>query len=165
MSAGARRGPLWRPVLVATLAAVATAAAGGLLTDVGPWYQALRNPDWKPPDWLFGPAWTTIFFLCVVSGVTAWRRAPGAAERRLTVGLFALNYGLNVGWSLLFFHLRRPDWALWEVGFLWGSVAALVLALARWSKLSAWLLLPYLSWVGFASALNAAIVRLNAPFG
>ena len=72
---------------------------------------------------------------------------------------------LNVLWSLLFFRLRRPDWALGEVVALWSSIVAMIWALAPLSKLGAGLILPYLAWVSFASVLNRAIVRLNAPFG
>jgi tryptophan-rich sensory protein len=71
---------------------------------------------------------------------------------------------LNVLWSLLFFRLRRPDWALVEVGFLWLSILALMIVLFRYSRLAGLLLLPYLVWVGFAGALNFAVVRLNGPF-
>jgi tryptophan-rich sensory protein len=81
------------------------------------------------------------------------------------IGLFALNAGLNSLWSLLFFKLQRPDWALIEVGFLWLSIAALIVATRRYSRTAGFLLLPYLLWVTFASAINYATVQLNGPFG
>jgi tryptophan-rich sensory protein len=81
------------------------------------------------------------------------------------VSLFALNLALNVLWSVLFFALRRPDWALAEVVALWMSIAVLIGVLARHPRSGAWLLAPYLAWVSFAAVLNLAIVRLNAPFG
>lgn len=165
MSAAPRRGPLWRPVAAGAAAAFVVAGFGGSLTEIAGWYRSLEFPSWKPPDWLFGPAWTTIFALCVVSGVHAWRRAPNRAAREWIIGLFALNGALNIGWSLLFFRLRRPDWALYETAALWASILLLIVVLARWSRLSAWLLAPYLAWVSFAAALNWEIVRLNAPFG
>ncbi|RYF68792.1 MAG: tryptophan-rich sensory protein, partial [Comamonadaceae bacterium] len=68
-------------------------------------------------------------------------------------------------WSLLYFRLRRPDWALVEVVFLWLSILVLMIALHRHAKLATWLLLPYLVWVTFAGLLNLATVRLNGPFG
>jgi tryptophan-rich sensory protein len=159
---GARR---WQPVLVAALAAVGVAVLGGLMTELGTWYYGLRQPPWKPPDWLFGPAWTTIFALTALAGVLGWAHARSRAAREWLLALFALNAFLNVLWSLLFFRLRRPDWALVEVGFLWLSIVVLIAVLARWSRPAAWLLAPYLAWVTFAAALNAAVVRLNAPFG
>ncbi len=159
------RGKVLRPVAFAAAAALLIAVIGGTLTDIGPWYQSLLQPAWKPPDWLFAPAWTLIYALCVAAATIAWRRARTKADREMMVGLFALNGFLNLLWSLLFFRLHRPDWALWEVGFLWLSVAALIVALWRYAKPAALLLIPYLAWVTFASAVNAAVAQLNAPFG
>jgi tryptophan-rich sensory protein len=154
-----------KPVWVAALAALAVAGLGGLMTDIGPWYRGLVRPSWQPPDWAFGPAWTTIFALAAISGVTAWRDAPDQRSREWLLVLFALNGFLNVFWSLLYFRLHRPDWALIEVVFLWLSVLLLIVVLGRYSRLAAGLLLPYLAWVTFAGALNLASVRLNGPFG
>lgn len=155
----------WKPVLLAALAALAVAALGGLMTDIGPWYRGLVKPSWQPPDLMFGPVWTLIYACAAIAGVRAWESAPSRAAREWMLALFALNGFLNVLWSLLFFRLRRPDWALWEVGPLWLSVLALVIVLGRWSPRAGWLLAPYLAWVAFAAVLNLAIVRLNGPFG
>ena len=121
----------------------------------------LRKPPWQPPDWLFGPAWTLIFALTAAAGVLAWRYEPDRARRDWIVALFALNGFLNILWSLLFFRLRRPDWALFEVGFLWLSILALIVAIAPASRTGSWLLAPYLAWVAFAAIFNLAVVRLN----
>jgi benzodiazapine receptor len=161
----AQRESVWKPVLVAAAAAIAVAALGGTLTDIGPWYQNLKKPSWQPPDWLFGPAWTTIFALAVVSAVSAWRGARDRARREWIIGLFALNGFLNVLWSTLFFALRRPDWALLEVGFLWLAIALPMAVFWRISKTATLCLVPYLLWVTFAAYLNLTVVRLNAPFG
>ena len=141
-----------------------TAGMGGALTELGPWYYALRHPDWKPPDAAFGVIWSTIFTLCAVSGTLAWRAASTPALRRRVLLLFASNAVLNVLWSLLYFKLHRPDWALVEVLFLWLSIAALIVGLWRISRWASALLLPYLVWVSIATALNLATVRLNGPF-
>jgi tryptophan-rich sensory protein len=154
----------WIPVLAAAAAAAAVAGLGALVTDLGPWYYGLRQPAWKPPDWLFGPAWTLIFALAALAGIAGWRGAPDRAMRAQLVALFALNAVLNVLWSVLFFRLHRPDWALVEVGFLWLSIAALIVVLTPVSKAAGWLLVPYLAWVTFAALLNFAVVRLNHPF-
>jgi benzodiazapine receptor len=154
----------WQPVAAAALAAVLVGALGAAVTDLSPWYEALAKPTWQPPDWLFGPAWTLIFSLAAMSGVLGWTRAPNARCRAQTLGLFALNGGLNVLWSALFFYLQRPDLALFEVGLLWLSVALLALRLHSWSRTAALLLLPYLVWVAFAGWLNLAIVEMNGPF-
>ena len=140
-------------------------AAGGLLTTVGAWYRALRKPRLQPPDWLFGPAWTVILGLAGWAGAIAWDAAPDGAGQARVLVLFGLNFVFHLLWSPLFFTWRRPDWALLEVPFLWGSVLALMVGLGGYDGRIVWLLLPYLLWVSFAAWLNWAIVRLNAPFG
>jgi tryptophan-rich sensory protein len=152
-------------IIVAALSALALAGAGGLLTEVGPWYRTLRKPSLQPPDWLFGPAWTLILGMAAAAGVLAWRVAPdGVAHLRIVI-LFAVNALFHLLWSPLFFKLKRPDWALIEVPFLWGSILALVIGLAPYSAAASWLVVPYLVWVSFAAWLNYAIVSLNKPFG
>ncbi len=148
---------------VAAGLAFATASIGGSLTVLDDWYYALVQPSWKPPDWLFGPAWTLLFGLMAWSGVKAWRASevqPLQVRQRL-LALWALNAILNVGWSLLFFKLQRPGLALVEVTLLWASIVLLMLHLRPYASRAALLLVPYLAWVGFAAALNAAVVHLN----
>ena len=152
-------------ILVASVVATLVGLTGGLLTTIGPWYRGLRKPSWQPPDWAFAPAWTTIFALAVVSSVLGWYAAPSAWARAFMVLLFGVNAGLNIGWSWLFFRLRRPDWALREVSLLWLSILVLIIVLWPWTPPAAWALIPYLLWVSFASFLNWTIVRLNQPFG
>jgi translocator protein len=160
----AERRSFWKPVLIAAAVAIFVAALGGTLTDTGPWYQGLRKPSWQPPDWLFGPAWTLIFALATASAVHAWRYAQERAEREWVIGLFALNGFFNMLWSTLFFALRRPDWALIEVAFLWLSILMPMIVFWRFAKPATLYLVPYLLWVSFAAFLNLTVVRLNAPF-
>jgi benzodiazapine receptor len=154
-----------KEVLVAIGAALFLAVGGALLTPVGEWYQTLRKPAWNPPNWAFGPAWTIILGLWAWAGVLAWHGAADGAGRTTVLLLFAANAVCHFLWSPLFFKLRRPDWALVEVVFLWGSLVALLIGLRPYSVLASWLIVPYFIWVGFAACLNAAIVRLNRPFG
>lgn len=153
------------PVILAAMAALIVAAGGATITDLGPWYQSLTQPDWAPPGWLYGVAWTLIFALAAMASLAAWRAAPTHNARTNVIGLFAFNGFLNVLWSLLFFRVQRPDWALIEVAALWLSVAVLIVYCGRFSKPAAWLLLPYIAWVSVAAALNYAIVQRNGPFG
>ena len=153
-----------RPLTVAFVLSYATAGIGGALTELGPWYYALKQPDWKPPDTAFGVIWSLIFTLCAISGWLSWRAADTRALRQRVAGLFGANALLNMLWSALYFKLQRPDWALVEVAFLWLSIVALILGLWRLSRWASALLLPYLTWVSVASALNLATVQLNGPF-
>ncbi len=149
---------------VALVLSYATAGIGGALTEIGPWYYALKQPAWKPPDAAFGVIWSLIFTLCAVSGALAWRAAETARLRRRVLVLLGSNAVLNIVWSALYFKLHRPDWALIEVVFLWLSIAALIVGLWRISRWASALLVPYLVWVSIASALNLATVQLNGPF-
>lgn len=151
-------------IVAAAVAAFGTAAVGGLVTEIGPWYRGLVKPPWQPPDWAFGPAWTLIFSLIAVSMVLAWNADGAEGGRAAIVAAFAANLLLNVLWSFLFFGRKRPDWALVEVAALWLSIVVLIVVVRRHSALGAALLAPYLLWVTFASVLNRAIVRLNGPF-
>ena len=151
------------PVLVGIGAALLVAGVGSTMTDLGPWYRALRQPAWSPPDWAFPAGWTTIYVLTVTAGIRAWQATHRGKRQRL-VTLFAFNGFLNVLWSLIFFRLHRPDWALVEVVVFWLSIALLIVVGGRRSPAARVLLLPYLAWVTFAGALNAAVVALNAPF-
>lgn len=160
---GARASLL--PIAIAAAGAVIVAAVGATITDTGPWYDDLVQPRWAPPDRLYAVAWTAIFALTALAGVTAWRAMPTAREGDWLIGLFALNGFLNIVWSLLFFRLHRPDWAMIEAVVLWCSVLALIVYSFRRSMLAAVLLVPYLCWVTFAGYLTMAIVRLNGPFG
>jgi tryptophan-rich sensory protein len=149
------------PIIVAAGVTLAVLGVGAATTSVGRWYEELRKPPWNPPNWLFGPAWTVILGLAAWAGVLAWNHAPGA-DSHLRIGiLFGVNIFFHMLWSPLFFTLRRPDWALMEVPFLWLSILALMLGLAQWSALAVLLLLPYLLWVAFAAYLNLVIVRLQ----
>jgi translocator protein len=157
--------PLWKPSIIAAGAVIFTAGAGGLLSQIGEWYWGLKKPWFQPPDWLFGPAWTVIFICIACAAVLAWRAAPDDNTRMIIIVAFAFNFLLNIAWSGLFFTLKRPDWALVEVVFLWLSIAILMWIVWPHAQRATWLLAPYLAWVSFASILNLAIVQLNAPFG
>jgi len=148
----------------AALGVIAVAGLGGLATDLGPWYRALKQPPWQPPDAAFGPAWTLIYLLTAIAAVRVWRRAVSPRERTQWLAALAANGALNVFWSWLFFKARRPDWALAEVLLLWLSIVLLVVLARRHDAIAALLLVPYLLWVAFAASLNLAVVRLNGPF-
>jgi translocator protein len=153
------------PIAIASLAAFGVAMVGGTITDLGPWYESLAKPEFTPPRPVFPIAWTTIFALAAIAGVSAWRAAPDSRTSDTVIGLFALNGFLNLLWSLLFFRMQRPDWAFYELVGLWISIAVLIAYCGRFSRAAALLLVPYIVWVSAAGVLNWEIVRLNAPFG
>ncbi len=166
-----------RAYLVAAAVALLVAGIGGLATDLGPWYRGLVQPFWKPPDLVFGPVWTLLYTLTAWAAARAWwyaapshgREASGQAQgaalgrrrQQAVLAAFLLNAMLNVLWSVLFFLVRRPDWALIEIAVLTGSVLWLIVLCARVDRLAARLLLPYLAWVLYAATVNAGVVQLN----
>jgi tryptophan-rich sensory protein len=153
------------PALLGFLGLNFLAALSGAWFRPGAWYQGLAKPWWRPPDWLFGPAWAVLYTLIAVAGWLVWQR-DGIGTPIL---VYLLSLGFNAGWSAIFFGLRRIDWALlWILG-LWLSIVAVIATFAPVSTTAAVLLLPYLAWVAFAAALNGSIWRLNrgrpAPTG
>ena len=153
------------PIIVSGGVAIVLLVVGGLMTPIDAWYRDLRKPSWQPPNWAFGPAWTIILGLAAWSAAIAWDAASDQDARRDVAILFAVNAVCHLLWSPLFFRLRRPDWALIEVVFLWASLVALVIGLWPISPTASLMILPYLLWVSFASWLNFTITRLNPPFG
>ncbi len=152
------------PILIAALATAIVAVMGATITVTGPWYDSLIQPRWAPPEAAYGIAWTAIYAINVIAVVTAWRAMESRSEAEGLITIWALNGFLNILWSLLFFRLQRPDWALVEVVFLWLSVGSLLVYSWRRSMTGALLVLPYLLWVTFAGYLNMMVVRLNGPF-
>ncbi len=143
---------------------LAVAILGGMATDLGPWYQALKEPFWKTPDWTFGPIWSTIFVLSGLAWVGVKHLTTDTSIlSRLTI-LFWLNAFLNLLWSILYFRFQRPDWSLYEAVFLWLSVLAILLTIRKVSNRYSLYMLPYLIWVSIAIVLNWDTVRLNGPF-
>lgn len=127
----------------------------------GEWYAALQKPAWTPPNSLFGPVWSVLYLLMGIAAWRVWLRG-GFAGAPLALGLFLLQLVLNALWSYLFFGLQRPDLAFVDILLLDLVVLATILAFWRVETAAGALLLPYLGWILFASALNAALWRMNA---
>lgn len=138
------------------------AGLGGYWTSstVGTWYQTLRKPSWTPPGWIFGPVWTLLYAMMAVAAWLIWlRRSESGTTLALT--LFAIQLAFNLAWSGLFFALKSPAAGLADILLLWLAILATLLAFWRISTPAGLLLLPYLLWVSFATALNFALWRMN----
>ena len=140
---------------------VATSLLGGLATKLGPWYFALIQPPWKPPDWSFGVIWTIIFILSALAWMVAFNSGASQPQKNKIFILFVLNGLFNVLWSVLYFRMQHPDWSFIEAFFLWGSVLAIILVMWPIRKAAAYLMLPYLIWVTIAMRLNWETLVLN----
>lgn len=147
--------------LLGFIAANFVVALSGAFFRPGQWYEGLAKPSWRPPNWLFGPAWTVLYITSAVAGWMVWRKA-GFAGAGPALAIYGGQLLLNAAWSGLFFGLRRMDIAFYEVLLLWLSIAATIIAFRAIDPDAALLLVPYLGWVTFASILNFTIWRMNA---
>lgn len=149
-------------MLIAFMAASYAAAATGVIFRPGDWYKQLDKPRWRPPDWLFAPVWIVLYASIGLSGWLVWREESiaGAAQ---PLGVYAAQLLLNAAWTPIFFGLHRPGLALIEIMMLWAAILATTIMFQPVSALAAWLLVPYLVWVSFASALNYSVWRRNRP--
>lgn len=120
-------------------------------------YARLESPPWAPPAWVFGPVWSILYVFIGVAGWLVWR----AGAPRTPLALWGTQLALNVAWTPIFFGLGMRGLALVDIGVLLVLVAATMVAFLRVHRTAGWLLAPYLAWVGFATALNAAYWWLN----
>jgi benzodiazapine receptor len=142
------------PLMVGGIAGIFTAKA------VPAWYATLSRPSFNPPNWLFGPVWTTLYIIMGISLYLVWSQ-PESKERNMALAVFAVQLALNFGWSFIFFYFRQLGFALIEIVILWFGIAAMMILFYKLRPLAAYINIPYLLWVSFATVLNAAYYRLN----
>jgi tryptophan-rich sensory protein len=150
-------------LLIALALPLAVGGLSGFATSAGvaAWYPTLVKPAFNPPAWLFGPVWTLLYLMMGVAAFLVWRRGLGADGVRLALGVFLFQLLLNGLWSLLFFGLRSPGWALVDIGLLWLAIGGTIWLFWRVAPTAGLLLLPYWAWVSFAAVLNGSIWSLN----
>lgn len=124
------------------------------------WYSTLHKPFFNPPNFVFGPVWTLLYLLMGISLYMIWNE-PAAEKRTRALGVFGLQLFLNFCWSIIFFTLQRPDLAIVEIVLLWACIVWMITSVRQVKPVAAYLQIPYLLWVSFASALNIAIWALN----
>ena len=140
----------------------AAAGIGGAVTTpkIATWYAALTKPSWTPPNWIFGPVWSALYFCMAIAAWLVWRQG-GVSNATLPLTLFGFQLVLNVYWSCIFFGQENPCLACVEVLLLWLAIAATMIEFWQRSRIAGILFVPYLVWVSFASVLNFTIWRLN----
>lgn len=158
-------------LLLAIVFAIAFFGSMATTPNVDGWYADVEKVPWDPPNSVFGPAWTTLYVMIAVVGFLIWRAGYDEnAEHnraRRTLGIFVLQLVLNAAWTPAFFAgyplMGRPAWwlALAVITALIATVIWLIASAARWTKVGAWLLVPYLLWLLYAATLNAGIIALN----
>lgn len=151
----------WLGLIGWILATLATGGVGALATRrAREFYAGLVRPSWAPPGWLFGPVWTTLYLMMGVSAWLVWR-AAGWSGAGGALALFLVQLACNALWSWLFFAWRRGAVAFVDVVVLLCLIVATIRAFARVDGVAAILLVPYLVWVAFATALTYSIWRAN----
>lgn len=125
------------------------------------WYATLSKPSFSPPNWVFGPVWTVLYFLMGISLYLVWQRGWKNKNVKIAVKIFAIQLILNSLWSILFFELHSPFYAFIEIILLWLAIVFTIYKFYRISKNAAYLLIPYLFWVSFAAFLNYFVLILN----
>jgi translocator protein len=147
----------WKSLVVLVLI-TAAAAATGTISQPDAWFNALAKPSFMPPTWLFPPVWSTLYFLMAIA---AWRvyRVDGV---RAAIVLWFVQLVANAAWTPLFFGLHRIGFALADIVVLIVLIVATTIAFFRRDRLAGALMIPYLAWAAFATALTFAIWRLNA---
>lgn len=142
------------PLGVGFLAGMATA------TGIDDWYPYLEKPVFNPPNWLFGPVWTVLYLLM---GVTIYRllTKPSSAERSYAMRIFWIQLVLNGAWSFIFFNAQQLGWAFIEILFIWIAIVWMIVTVHRVDKTAAYIQIPYLIWVSFASVLNGTLWWMN----
>jgi translocator protein len=141
--------------LVAFLGSVFTAPS------IPTWYIHLNKPFFNPPNWVFAPAWTILYFLMAVSLYIVWEKKLKNKKKDDAIKTFFFQLTLNFLWSLIFFGLHMPLLALLTIVALWIAIFMTIKAFYKISKTASYLLVPYILWVTFASILNLAVVVLN----
>lgn len=149
-------------VIMAVCLAVSGIGGAITATSVDTWYRTLEKAPFNPPDWVFAPVWTTLFVLMAIAAWRVWRRAGFTAGRGALV-VFAAQLTMNLAWSYLFFGLRRIELALVEIVVLLLAIVATTILFWRIDRLAGALFVPYVLWVGYATALTASLWMLNRP--
>jgi benzodiazapine receptor len=155
-----------RDVSKLVVSIVACQCAGGIgsiftTSAIPTWYAALEKPFFTPPNWLFAPAWITLYLLMAIAAFIIWRKGLGKREVRAALIIFLVQLVLNALWSVVFFGLQSPFWGIVVIIALWVAILLTIIRFFRLSTVAGALLVPYIVWVSFASALNIAIWVLN----
>lgn len=150
------------PLITSIAVSLLAGAIGSIFTfdSIPTWYASINKPFFTPPNWIFGPVWTTLYILMGIALYITWQSNP-SQNRTYALYLFAIQLVLNAIWSILFFGIKTPFWAFIEILLLLGFIFLTARYMYKINKLAGYLLIPYLCWVTFASLLNFAVYLLN----
>ncbi len=150
-------------LFISILIPLLVGAISGYFTTSGVdgWYALANKPWFNPPNWIFAPVWTTLYVLMGIALFLVLKSDAARAVKQAAIALFAIQLTLNFFWSIIFFKLQQPGWAFAEIILMWVTILLTILWFGKISATAAWLLVPYICWVSFASVLNYSIWQLN----
>lgn len=150
-------------LIFAIIIAESAGIIGSLFTfsSIPTWYTTIIKPTFSPPNWIFGPVWTTLFALMGIALFLVWQKGLHRKDVKVAITIFFVQLLLNTFWSIIFFGNQNIGGAFLEIIFLWLAILATIIAFFKISKLAGYLLLPYIAWVSFAAFLNYTIWTLN----
>jgi tryptophan-rich sensory protein len=148
--------------LISILLPLSLGAIAGMFTSqsVPEWYATLNRPSFNPPNWIFGPVWTTLYILMGISFFLIWKKEASKVRNRAIL-IFLLQLLLNFAWSFIFFYFNMIGLALVEIILLWISIVMMLVVFYKIKPLASYINIPYLLWVTFATVLNAGYYILN----
>jgi tryptophan-rich sensory protein len=149
-------------LVISILLPLAVGAIAGMFTSkaIPEWYASLNQPSFNPPNWVFGPVWTTLYIVMGISFFMVWKLEAGK-KRNEAMGIFLVQLLLNFGWSFCFFYFKMIGLALLDIIVLWTTIVLMMIRFYKLKPLAAYINIPYLLWVSFATVLNAAYYWLN----
>ncbi|MGB9200662.1 TspO/MBR family protein [Methanobacterium sp.] len=148
-------GSILIPLIIGYLGSIVT------LPQISTWYSTLSKPWWSPPNWLFGPIWTTLYVLMGIALFLVWREGIHRKDVRFAILIFGVQLVLSLVWSVVFFSLHALFGSFVIVMLLWLAILANIIAFLIISKWAGLLLVPYIIWVSIASYLNYSVYLLN----
>ncbi len=158
-----RRLPDWSvlPLFIAVTLGVGYLGARVAAPAIPTWYAGLNKPELTPPNWVFGPVWTTLYIMMAVAAWQVWRHEGEERRREAALRAFWIQLALHLTWPWIFFHAKDPGWAFVEILLLIAASLITILRFSFFSRNAALLLLPDLAWTGYATYLTLRVWQLN----
>jgi translocator protein len=154
--------PIFKAIIAISIPLVIGAAAGFFTSSaIKGWYTTIVKPSFNPPNYLFGPVWTVLYILMGIACYIIWNSNAKASIKKSALLVYAIQLALNFSWSIFFFYLENPAAAFVVIILMFIMIATTIFWFKKISVTAAWLLVPYICWVSFATALNFAIWQLN----
>ncbi len=150
-------------IVISILIAQSAGLIGTIFTasSIPNWYAGLNKPGFNPPGWLFGPAWILLYTLMGIAAFLIWQKWAVSPLARTAVIIYLVHLAFNALWTVIFFGLKNPGLAFFEIIILWAMILVLIVIFFMIDKRAAYLMIPYILWVSFAAVLNFSIWRLN----